>query len=530
MNATWWRPVLTVAVFSLLPFAVFVNDNRAYLDPGAILGPFVLVLLLLGLAALVIADRLGGPVTRERAAVVFAAAAFVLFQFRFARSLAELLGLDADLVVVATWLVLFAAAVVLAIRLSRHALAWNYAAVAGALLLALPVVQFAFFKATTPAPDLSASALPVQLSSPPEQPPDVYFFLLDGYGRADQLERTIGFDNDPFLDELRRRGFEVQDEATAAYPVTFLSLASTLSMDYPAEPGQLDDYIPFFDAVGGDNEVVEAFHRLGYQFAFASDYSSFECGSQVDLCIEPSREGIEGVDGEKEVAILGATPLATLLPALGIHFSSLDGYLSPEGVVSEVARERSEEPLFTYAHMLTPHPPYRYLEGCELREDLTDPGIDDWGVASEAGGEQYGQSVECVNRALLRAIDEIEAENPNAIIVIQGDHGPKFDIDFQRPLSEWSQQQLDSRFAILNAQRLPARCASGGARAALAVNTFRLILGCISGQALSLLPGRELMINLEAGEVEEVCDQVGETLGFLFELGGEEARLDRIFL
>lgn len=135
---------------------------------------------------------------------------------------------------------------------------------------------------------------------------------------------------------------------------------------------------------------------------------------------------------------------------------------------------------------------------------VCEPGIDDWGEAAGEGGEQYRRAIKCVNHSLLFAIDRIEAEDPNAIIVIQGDHGPKFGMDFHRPLSEWTQQQLDTRFAILNAQRLPARCASGGARAALAVNTFRLILGCISGQALSLLPGRELMINLEAGEIEEV--------------------------
>ena len=37
MSATWWRPVLTVALFSVLPFAVFANDNRADLDPEPVL-------------------------------------------------------------------------------------------------------------------------------------------------------------------------------------------------------------------------------------------------------------------------------------------------------------------------------------------------------------------------------------------------------------------------------------------------------------------------------------------------------------
>ena len=507
MNATWWRPVLTVALFSLLPFAVFLNDNRADLDPDPILGLYALVLLFPGLALLVIADRRGGPVARERAAVVFAVAAFVFFQFQAARSVAELVGLDADPVLLTVWLALFTAAMVLTIRLSRHGLSWNYAAVAGALLLALPVVQYATFKATTPAPEPTAAA-PVGVSGAPEQRPDVYFFLLDGYGRADQLERAVGFDNAAFLDALARRGFQVHGAATAAYPVTFLSLASTLSMDYPAEPGELEDHTPFFDAVGGDNEVVEAFGRLGYEFAFATDYSSFECGERVDLCIDPQTEQVEGFGGEREVAIMGATPLATALPALGVHVSPLRGYLSPQDIVREVTRRRSGEPLFAYAHLLTPHPPYRYLEGCALREDLTGPEIDYWGEAAGEGGEQYRRAIECLNHDLLRAIGLIEAQDPGAIIVIQGDHGPKFGIDFHRPLSDWSREQLDTRFAIMNAQRLPARCAEESARAGLAVNTFRVVLGCIDGTRPRLLAPRELMIDLEAGEVEQVNEPI----------------------
>ena len=84
--------------------------------------------------------------------------------------------------------------------------------------------------------------------------------------------------------------------------------------------------------------------------------------------------------------------------------------------------------------------------------------------------------------------------------MIQGDHGPKFGIEFHRPLSDWSQEQLDARFAILNAQRMPADCAARGERAELAVNTFRLVLAH-RRRRLPLLPGRELMIDLEAGEV-----------------------------
>jgi hypothetical protein len=341
------------------------------------------------------------------------------------------------------------------------------------------------------------------VAPPADRLPDVYYFLLDGYGRADRLESTVGHDNEPFLDDLRKRGFAVRDEATAAYPMTFLSLASTLEMDYPATEGELSDHAPFYEAMGGDNAVVDAFGELGYRFVMGTDYSSLECGEEVDVCVEPPVDA-EGVGGERESAILEATPLSTLLPELGLDFRPLSGYLSPGDMVDAVEAEPSEAPAFVYTHLLTPHPPYRYLEDCSLREDLSDKGLDLWGEAAGTGGERYRQAVECVNADLLRTIDRITAADPGAVIVIQGDHGPKFGIDFHRPLDDWTESQLEERFSIMNAQRLPDGCREAGPRAELAVNTFRIVLGCLAGSELELLDERYYMIDLEAEEVEEV--------------------------
>ena len=110
----------TVALFSVLPFAVFLNDNKADLDPDATLALWALVPITVGLLAVAIADRLGGPVARERAAVVFAAIAFLFFHFQLADSIAEAFGAYSDLAAFVVWLVLLAAVVALAAILSRR--------------------------------------------------------------------------------------------------------------------------------------------------------------------------------------------------------------------------------------------------------------------------------------------------------------------------------------------------------------------------------------------------------------------------
>lgn len=514
--------MLTVAVFSALPFAVFLDDNRAEAQLDTTIALYALVVFAIGIAAVVVADRVGGSQARERAAVVFAVAAYVFFAFQFARDVTDWVGLsrDSTAATLLVWLGLFAIAVAVAVRLSRHAAAWNYAMVAGALLLAFPAIQYGNFKLSDSSAAATGSAsgdTPAAADTTPaegadaERRPDVWFFLLDGYASADQLEATVGYDNSAFLRELEHRGFDVHDDATAAYPETFLSLASTLDMDFPAPAGELGDHTPYYAAIEGDNETVRAFGELGYEYAFGSDYSSFDCNDNVDLCVLPEGDAIDVLVGERERAILTATPLIEVLPTLGIHPTTLRGYLSPQEMVADTEAGRSGDPVFAYAHILSPHPPYRYLEGCELQTDLRDQSLIDWGESAGSGGEEYARAVECVNRALLEAVDAILAEDRDAIIVIQGDHGPKFDdMNFHRPLADWTPEELQQRFPILNAQRLPGDCEPPGPQAAFAANTFRNVLACIIGEPAEPLPERHYMIDLANERIEEVGEDLLE--------------------
>jgi hypothetical protein len=64
--------------------------------------------------------------------------------------------------------------------------------------------------------------------------PDIYYFILDAYGRADVLQEMFGYDNMPFLQSLEARGFYVAECAQSNYAQTMLSLTSSLNFDYLA--------------------------------------------------------------------------------------------------------------------------------------------------------------------------------------------------------------------------------------------------------------------------------------------------------
>ncbi len=71
----------------------------------------------------------------------------------------------------------------------------------------------------------------ISLQSSPQMP-DIYYIVLDAYARQDVLKENYGYDNSAFISELERMGFYVARCGQSNYGLTYLSIASTLNMDY----------------------------------------------------------------------------------------------------------------------------------------------------------------------------------------------------------------------------------------------------------------------------------------------------------
>ena len=72
--------------------------------------------------------------------------------------------------------------------------------------------------------------------------PDVYYIILDAYGRSDVLANKFDVDNADFLDTLRSMGFFVASCSQSNYAHTHLSLASSLNYRYLDDLGS--DFVP----------------------------------------------------------------------------------------------------------------------------------------------------------------------------------------------------------------------------------------------------------------------------------------------
>ena len=108
----------------------------------------------------------------------------------------------------------------------------------------------------------------------------------------------------------------------------------------------------------------------------------------------------------------------------------------------------------------------------------------------------------CLRTDLDRALRRLIEHDPNAIVVLQSDHGPGFGVDFARPLPRWTAEQLRTRFGAFRAWRLPEPCLPTEPAASSLVNTFRVIEACVRGTAPQLAPAQSYLIGYGSNKVE----------------------------
>lgn len=290
--------------------------------------------------------------------------------------------------------------------------------------------------------------------------PDVWHILFDRYASTDTLARRYAFDNRPFLEQLRKRGFTVAEGQFSNYQRTGHSVAATMngeSLDRlaAAMKDRQTDWVPIYRAIA-DNRASEFFGTQGYRTIFAGDWWSPTQRMQADRTInyravpELGRKLLEQTPiglGLRQLRFPYGDDRSDQCRREKMKFSDLE----------QIARDGSRK--YIFAHFLVPHPPFVLAAdgACRSLED----------ARRSSRRDNYLAQVEFVNARVLRLIDAIAAGPRPAVIVIHSDEGPwpepyvgnehSFGGD---PVSvEWTKvdrERLREKMGILLAVRGPA--------------------------------------------------------------------------
>jgi hypothetical protein len=398
------------------------------------------------------------------------------------------------------WLVLLGIGVWGIVRAKRLR-AWTSSLnLIGIVLIAMPLVQLAAYglrsRQASAAHDQAlvdpATGEAVALA-PPTPAPDVYYIILDAYGRSDSLRRALEIDNSSFIEDLESLGFYVASCAQSNYAQTELSFASALNMSYLDDLGDKfqsnrDDRTPLVPLIK-DSLVGRLLEANGYRtVAFETGFTFSELRS-ADEFVAPRVSGLGGGLSGFEGLLLRSSGALVLLDASKV----LPRFLVPD-VDHRVVEHRQRTlltldtmdhmasepgPKFVFTHVVSPHTPFVFGPGGAAVVDPFFVGPDDAADARMAWYRQgYADQIAYLHSRVIPIVGSLLRDSATEpVIVIQGDHGPE-------------EGGSDDRMRILNVYHLP-----GDGEAALyptitPVNSFRVIFDQVFHAGLTSLPDK----------------------------------------
>jgi hypothetical protein len=275
--------------------------------------------------------------------------------------------------------------------------------------------------------------------TPTASAPNIYFVLLDGYPRQDSL-KALGIDNGAFIRELEGRGFSVARRSHTNYHDTTLTLTSMLN-------GRYLSALPELAQRPGDRPAeYRLVHRALDRARLLDDLrehgsviinspSVFGPATVFSADVSMSSGGINHFDHRLLSRTFLGEVLSILSPSL-VDSWLRDAVLAPMRNVEAVAGSDSGSPHFMLAHVLSPHPPFLfdaagalphvqacYASGCSLW--TTDLQV--LGITPAQYADLLAEQIQFLNDKLVEMVDRLAVEDPDAAVILFGDHGIRFD-------------------------------------------------------------------------------------------------------
>lgn len=310
----------------------------------------------------------------------------------------------------------------------------------------------------------------------PGSPPDIYYIVLDEYAGVDQMKTLFNYDNNAFVDKLKRMGFYVANNSQPKYPVTGLSLATSLNMEYPLSTSD-NSFSSIFMSISAGLEITRKSsvsdllrHNKVSNILKCNNYKYIHIGSwYYDTMfnnLADNNINYRGFNINNPLIIVMANSSI-------IRLIFTDRYFQRREVLNALVWLNKivllKGPKFVFAHIISPHSPFLFGPNGEVLPAAKKYGYNDIRV-------YLGQHI-FITKRIQEVIEDIIANSKvPPIIILQSDHGVRFD-------------KLDEPSAnkIFNAYLLPNNGKSKLYDSINPVNTFRLIFNYYFGAKYELL-------------------------------------------
>ena len=342
--------------------------------------------------------------------------------------------------------------------------------------------------------------VPVAVVESADPRPDIYYIILDGYGREDILDTFYEFDNSSFVNALGDKGFYVAQESSSNYIQTMLSVSSALNMDYlqslKANGTTIENRADLIELIKS-SQVRSTLAQNGYQLiSFRNEYKATV--PSAEIYYDDTGSGLAHPITAFESIVVDHTMARALshVPAFNKVLIEMPYDTHRSEILATFARLREVPAMdgdyFVYAHIIAPHPPFVFDKNgnAVLHTEpfkLADANHYIKNHSRKGYIAGYRQQIQYINTLVLETVDAILAQSETPpVIIIQGDHGPGAYLHW----GSLKNTLPAERFSILNAYYFPDQDYTRLYPSISPINSFRVLLNQFFDTNYELIPDR----------------------------------------
>jgi len=312
--------------------------------------------------------------------------------------------------------------------------------------------------------------------------PNIFFIIPDMLGSLNVLEKNFNIKSSKIQNELINKGFKIAQEAKSSYNITQLTLTSIFALDYMlTENSQRysdnNKLYPRYLKINKKIPLFDQLNILGYEFTMVS-HAWWKCDVSWKVhCINPLNDNLIQLilDDYSLNAFLRNSVFSVFVPLIpkDFYIDANDSIKTLSDNLKKNSYIWDKGGVFTFVHSNSPHPPYRSKD-CNLLS------VEERSFKSV---QNYTSSVQCAFLRISEITDLIHSKYPDALIIIQSDHGPQMSITDGKyeklSFNEQTESVLEERLSIFNAAHLPNLCKNDFSNNMGTVETIRLVLTCV---------------------------------------------------
>ncbi len=395
-----------MTVFYSLNNLTMLRDGDSFIILTFITTPLIILNLIIYYSL-----RFLGKGTQANTVVAFIISVFLVFLLRptlfgisFVSGIIGIFG--ADSYALANILIVLSLSILLTMAFRKNLLV--YAMVLGIMAIVAVLMNVGQFTGNSAATAAVKKLSPQLQSVSLKEKPNIYFILADAYSSFAYM-KDHGIDVSNLTEYLSNNGFRLYEDTYSNYQPTTSAMVAMLDMDhhYYTVTGHNVNFSEVSKAsrtvIGGENNVSYILQRNGYsiQYIHNGNYLLLQ-GCSADVCFPP----IDGLAGTK--IILSHIFKIDLLSEEDKAWKTTTIEQMREQVATLMDNDRNA-PRFQYIHTFTPsHAPNNLQGKCDENSEV----------------QKYAHRVERTGQYLREQIGEIMERDPDAVIMVAGDHGP----------------------------------------------------------------------------------------------------------